>query len=677
MKVITELMEAYSKYLGLPLLLVNSTGEIDYKVNTKDCLPSKNRSTSYLIELKNISPYLNNPTIMSVPDDYIASEVFYIITPNFKVIDDTNYFFAAGPFLYESMQSNTPSLEEQKLIRLNEEDIEDKTNKIRNLHQLIIAKSKFETKFSLPSKVMDLLQTLGDFGCDIPDYNEYICNLLDDLLSIEAFDFLGFAQKNEEDVFVIKHSCGDKVQHLKDKSFYIGEGLLGKAVILGENFYWNKNIDTKRTEFFNRYGIFPNHLFGYTIKQDGNVIGIIFGGSFQETAISDNLLNLMQCIVRFISQRKSFSAKLMDSYNIQTIFANWLDLMDVTRYVKDKKHVSYKILDFCQTLNNGKFSCFSSADGEFFFRGSIQNEIITIHHKAFANMYNQTSSDVWINHRCIHFYLDVNFERYGLFTVEFDEKTDIQQAAYILGTVYKLIKQYGEATSQNLAPQEETIFQLLQTSMQEMNNNQYQLSSFAQIIVKKLSKSFQIEEQKMLKLVNICKVFPYSFDYLEKHISSTEEWQLLLEMQTLLTTNERFEAYKIEIKILAYIYKKIFNPDKNEHFDFLSTELKDEFHRIYETAHKTIEHDEVEIDENHIEKLTDLKGVISTLNLTSREKEILCLILEGLTNPEVGQYLNISVHTVKNHVTNIFKKLNVSDRIQAMAKIYRIKYEDG
>nr|WP_269843884.1 LuxR C-terminal-related transcriptional regulator [Domibacillus epiphyticus] len=43
---------------------------------------------------------------------------------------------------------------------------------------------------------------------------------------------------------------------------------------------------------------------------------------------------------------------------------------------------------------------------------------------------------------------------------------------------------------------------------------------------------------------------------------------------------------------------------------------------------------------------------------------------------EVGNYLKISNHTVKNHITSIFKKMNVTDRMQAMVKIYRIKYGD-
>ncbi|WP_267129007.1 helix-turn-helix transcriptional regulator [Radiobacillus deserti] len=45
-----------------------------------------------------------------------------------------------------------------------------------------------------------------------------------------------------------------------------------------------------------------------------------------------------------------------------------------------------------------------------------------------------------------------------------------------------------------------------------------------------------------------------------------------------------------------------------------------------------------------------------------------------MNNQEVADILQFSAHTVKNHVTNIFKKLIVTDRMNAMAKIYRIKY---
>lgn len=59
-------------------------------------------------------------------------------------------------------------------------------------------------------------------------------------------------------------------------------------------------------------------------------------------------------------------------------------------------------------------------------------------------------------------------------------------------------------------------------------------------------------------------------------------------------------------------------------------------------------------------------------NLTSREIEVLELIAEGMINKEIAKALYISEKTVKNHVSNIFKKIKVSDRTQAA--IYAFKH---
>jgi len=53
---------------------------------------------------------------------------------------------------------------------------------------------------------------------------------------------------------------------------------------------------------------------------------------------------------------------------------------------------------------------------------------------------------------------------------------------------------------------------------------------------------------------------------------------------------------------------------------------------------------------------------------TDRERELVPLLLEGLSNDEIGARLFISAHTVKNHITSIYRKAGVSNRHELMRK---------
>jgi DNA-binding NarL/FixJ family response regulator len=57
--------------------------------------------------------------------------------------------------------------------------------------------------------------------------------------------------------------------------------------------------------------------------------------------------------------------------------------------------------------------------------------------------------------------------------------------------------------------------------------------------------------------------------------------------------------------------------------------------------------------------------------LTDRELEIFRLIAKGLSNAEIGRQLFISDTTVKTHVTHLFQKLGLRDRVQAVVLAYR------
>jgi DNA-binding NarL/FixJ family response regulator len=57
-------------------------------------------------------------------------------------------------------------------------------------------------------------------------------------------------------------------------------------------------------------------------------------------------------------------------------------------------------------------------------------------------------------------------------------------------------------------------------------------------------------------------------------------------------------------------------------------------------------------------------------NLTEREQEILKLLVQGMLYKEIGNKLEISPNTAKKHVLNIYSKLHVNNKTQALALAY-------
>jgi DNA-binding NarL/FixJ family response regulator len=63
--------------------------------------------------------------------------------------------------------------------------------------------------------------------------------------------------------------------------------------------------------------------------------------------------------------------------------------------------------------------------------------------------------------------------------------------------------------------------------------------------------------------------------------------------------------------------------------------------------------------------------VLEDVRMTRREREVIELIGEGLSNKEIAQRLNIASHTVKSHVRNVMEKLALHTRLQIAAYVRR------
>ncbi len=70
--------------------------------------------------------------------------------------------------------------------------------------------------------------------------------------------------------------------------------------------------------------------------------------------------------------------------------------------------------------------------------------------------------------------------------------------------------------------------------------------------------------------------------------------------------------------------------------------------------------DKISIDTSFVSRL-------AILPITEREKEVLINLAKGKTNKEISSKLGLSTSTVRNHISNIFTKLKISNRSQATA----------
>lgn len=90
--------------------------------------------------------------------------------------------------------------------------------------------------------------------------------------------------------------------------------------------------------------------------------------------------------------------------------------------------------------------------------------------------------------------------------------------------------------------------------------------------------------------------------------------------------------------------------------------LKKAIFKVY-SGNKYIEPNMMPLLNANMQEKSNVKKRMS--ELTKREIDVLKMIASGAFNKEIASTLNISERTVKNHISNIFKKIEVSDRTQA------------
>jgi DNA-binding CsgD family transcriptional regulator len=115
------------------------------------------------------------------------------------------------------------------------------------------------------------------------------------------------------------------------------------------------------------------------------------------------------------------------------------------------------------------------------------------------------------------------------------------------------------------------------------------------------------------------------------------------------------------------LYRKENNPDFSDRDIHIVNILKDHLNiRLWREKYKQKVPD-IEMD---------IPGIKRKYGLTNREMEVIELWSNGLTDIEICQQLSISNNTLKKHISNIFRKLDITSRVEFLKVFPHIKYQE-
>jgi ATP/maltotriose-dependent transcriptional regulator MalT len=236
--------------------------------------------------------------------------------------------------------------------------------------------------------------------------------------------------------------------------------------------------------------------------------------------------------------------------------------------------------------------------------------------------------------------------------------------------------QHLQGTAQ-LKSREQT--DMLHQSIAQWDEQAYRSTVKAKELAVQFAKKLRLSESDTEELCGACLLSLYDLGFLIKTLGSHSAVKLLQQAYEIIEghgCDTGSNSYTVNTKMLSLILIYIQHheqPDAVHQLGGVDTHLRQAF--VAFVQGREVMESNVSLQEDRGPALDDSEHqAIGQMKpdapLTPREREILNLIIRGLSNLEIAEKLFISTHTVKNHITKIYEKLGVSDRTQALAKVY-------
>lgn len=511
-------------------------------------------------------------------------------------------------------------------------------------------------------------------------------------------DFLGICEQRLDDFYEVSHTAGEEAERIQGASFSPGESFLGRVLLTGEQAFWEEVEKDPKYTFFQHYHFYPKSLFCFPIQlRDGN-LALFFGGSRSSEVITDtvkdsikNMAMLMEVVLSAESLRKENSGHL----SRQSALAD-ISMMLVS--APDLKKISYILVDISMSLVKGPFSAVMLKNPQkqnmmLVSRGDIKGEKGSYLKKAAKDYFTATPDlppdrlvpsikKLEESPAIIECPLHFRGELLGLICAGKNGHPD-QETEELLPFLHTLSLIAGVSLKLAGEGQETVVerkIELLHSSIKEFDAEAYRIAEESFQIAREFTgKKLALSEPLIKNILIACKLHCFSHEYLAEMFQEAEFPEIVKGGTKILAEDSAFKNEEpgigSQIVALAVSYAKNEGDTEAVISSPYMKRIRQEFLSYLEDNQVVEQELTLEPEGSHAMGNKSVESTIKNhINLSSREKEVLDLVIQGLNNKEIAQELYISEHTVKNHLTKIFQKLNVPDRTQAISKVYQLTY---
>ncbi|MFC4768035.1 LuxR C-terminal-related transcriptional regulator [Effusibacillus consociatus] len=703
-----DLQDAYASLCNLTIFTTDSNGELITRpsnITPLSKLLLEGDDLSFSVRIRNA---LANFSQITKPILYEMRPGLKFILASVRTGDKTQYYIGAGVIIeehsrelikdYFNTSTKDPVQWKEALDTLGETSALSKEVLLEHIDKMALI-------LSLHLKAAERKQKLGiinDVSTLITQPNSTIPHVLEKFLLFKEIDFVGFAENVDNELFRVSHMLGENALALAGASFSTGEGFLGHVAATGQLGFWGNIARDPRTLFFTQKDIYPNLLFCWPVRREAKVSGLLFGGSYTSSVIQPDVLSFGQTIARLLEVQLTNRSLQEDRNNHILRLSALMEICQVMTVVDDLKRILLILVDMSLNLVQGSFSCVvlkqrdKESKVQIVSRGLDSEQIDHYTQDLFRRHLSSKSAEK--NHfsengvhetdwgtAVIESPLKVNNEIQGFLCVGLRSQKEMDEFQALLSSLTTIggmaIQRVQEAAGLNQINQ---LVITLHRAMKQWNREDYELTLRAKELVVSFSRYLGLPATEITHIANASLLFRYELDFLNETLPSQELMNILQEFSNFAEESDNKPmgnaSCGIGSQILYLVWRYLSHGEQPEFLDqitYMNRQLLENF-KAFLLSREVVDRevsirDQGPTADGESDPLL-MQRMKESMPLTSREQEVLHLVVQGLSNREIAEKLYISEHTVKNHMSNMFQKLGVSDRTQVIAMVYQSGY---